>query len=82
MPDRAQHSHRITGDPHFRVADNTNDSVVEIGNTADIVNNGIMFDFVKQGIDGQVTAKGVFFQGAEGVVTGQDLGITYVVLAL
>ena len=67
------HPDRVPCHPAVRITDDANYTLIEILNAADIINNRIVFDFIKQGIDRQITPEGIFRKGSEGIVARQDL---------
>jgi len=60
MADRPHHPYRVPADPFGRVADYPDYAVIEILDAAYVVNNGVVFDFVKKRVDGKIPTPGIF----------------------
>ena len=67
-PDRAQHAHRVFAKTCLGITDDAQDAGLEIGHSADIINDAEIADVVVQRVDGEIAPHGIFFLGAEHVV--------------
>ena len=68
---RAQHAHRIFAIAGFRIADQTDDAILQIFHAADVVADGEIRHAVVEAVDGKVAALGIFFNRTEDVVAQQ-----------
>ncbi len=64
----AQHAHRVLPVALPRIPNQPQDPVVEIFQTPGVIDDGVILDIVVEGIDGEITAHGILFQGAIDVV--------------
>ena len=67
-PDRPQHAHRVLAITRDGIADQTQQARVDVLNAIDMIDHREIGDVVVECVDGEVTAKGVFFQAAVDIV--------------
>jgi hypothetical protein len=65
MTNHPDHANRILMESFSRVSDGPNNPLPEIGHPSHTVNDGKIGDIIKQAVDRNVTAHGVFFGGSE-----------------
>ena len=75
--DRAQHAHRILAQPEIRLANRTDDSIAQVVEARDVVDDRKRRDVVEQRVDGEVAAEGVLFGRAEGIVAMNQMFVVY-----
>ena len=86
----AQHAHRVFLVAVGRVADQTQQTVADVMHAIGVVQNALADRIVVQGVDGEIAALRVFFQGAVHVVTqdatagvvGRTVAVTLVVFGV
>ena len=66
--DRAQHAHRIFLEALVRIADAADQSVLQVLQPADVVDDRERADVVEERVDREVAAERILFGRAEGVV--------------
>jgi len=65
MANDPDHANRILMESFSRVSDGPNDPLFEIGHASYTVNDGKIADIVKQAVDRNITAHGVFFRSSK-----------------
>ena len=66
--DGAHHADGVFAETNVGVADGTDTARLEVAEATYIVDDGEVIDVVEESVDGEVTAKGIFLRGTEGVV--------------
>ncbi len=72
----AQHTHRIFTVARFRVADQADQTRVQVRHAADEIANGKVSHAVIEAVDGEIATLGIFFDRAKDVVTQQHTVLT------
>jgi hypothetical protein len=73
VADHSQHPGRVPLDSGVRIPDKPDNTLFKVINTTRIVNDGIVFYFIKKAVNCQVAAKGIIRRRAEGVIGSQYL---------
>ncbi|MCZ7585841.1 MAG: hypothetical protein M5R36_22305 [Deltaproteobacteria bacterium] len=60
VAEHAKHPHRVMLEALMRAADGAHDVAVQVVHAADVVDDAVVLDIVKQRVDGQIAAKRVF----------------------
>ena len=69
---RPKHAHGIFHEAHHGIPDGSNDALLEIRQTADVVDDRVSGDVIRERVDGKVPPKRVFFRSAEHIVAPDD----------
>ena len=67
--DRAYHADRVLAKPYVRVADTADQAAVEVGETANMVDNTEGFDVIEEAVDREIAAACVFLRRSERIVS-------------
>lgn len=69
QPERAENPDRILNEALFRVSDHPNGSAGNVFLAFDVIDEAVIDRVIKEGIDGEVPAKGVLFDRSEVVIS-------------
>lgn len=64
-----EHSYRVFSKSYIRIADGTNEPLLEVAQSGAVVDNRKIGDVIGKGVDREVTAEGILFRGTEDIVT-------------
>src|ERR1035437_5758349 len=68
----AQNTNRIFDEPRVRIADHTQDTRLNIGDTVYVIDELIVDRIVEKSIDCEVASFGIFFRRAENIVAWRN----------
>ena len=74
MADNPNHSHRVLLKSFFRMTDSSDDLLLKIGHSTYIVDDWEICNIVKEAVDCNISAQGIFLRSPE-VIRSNDLSI-------